>query len=105
MAHDVLLTLPAQSDILALHAYLSDFNATTADRIVGELERTLRLDIAVHPEAYALFYVTGAPYRARLFRLSRRTQYWIIYEFRRAASRVDVLRVWNASRNPADFEL
>ncbi|MDQ2079562.1 hypothetical protein RA307_05155 [Xanthobacteraceae bacterium Astr-EGSB] len=47
----------------------------------------------------------GAPYRANLFRVGRRTQYWIIYTVDEDAGVIDVLQFWNAMRDPRDFEI
>jgi hypothetical protein len=49
------------------------------------------------------FYLTGLPYRGYLFRVGRRTSFWIVYTVDEDAKLVRVLRFWNASGNPADF--
>jgi mRNA-degrading endonuclease RelE of RelBE toxin-antitoxin system len=51
------------------------------------------------------FYITGAPYRGYLFRVGRRTDFWIIYTVDEITKTVSVLRFWNASKDPQAFEL
>ena len=105
MAFDVFLTDEALADVGQIHDYLSAFDPKLADRILSELDRILRHDIAARPLIYAAFYLTGAPFRGRLFRISRRTQYWIVYEVDEVARLITILRIWNASRDPTAFEL
>jgi mRNA-degrading endonuclease RelE of RelBE toxin-antitoxin system len=45
-----------------------------------------------------------APYRAYLYRVGRRTQYWIVYTVDEQTRTVDILHFWNASRDPERFE-
>jgi hypothetical protein len=52
-----------------------------------------------------LLSLNGRPYRAYLFRVGRRTQYWIIYTVDEHAGTVDVLSFWNAARDPDSFDL
>ena len=52
-----------------------------------------------------LFHADRRTYRAYLFRVGRRTQYWIIYTVDENAQMVDVLHFWNASRDPESLEL
>jgi hypothetical protein len=64
------------------------------------LDRILSLQLGETPLTWSYFAFTGAPYRAYLFRVGRRTQYWIIYSVDDDTRTVDVLRFWNASRDP-----
>jgi plasmid stabilization system protein ParE len=105
MANDVFLTVPAQHHIALLQEYLSHYSVASADKALAEIGRALRVDIAPKPAHLRLVLSDWLAYRARLFRIFRRTQFWIIYEFRDDIRRIDVLRIWNASRNPAAFEL
>src|SRR4030095_4007629 len=57
------------------------------------------------PLTWGYFPITGAPYRAYLFRVGRRTQYWVIYTVDEQAQTVDVLQFWNATRDPESLEL
>jgi len=54
---------------------------------------------------WSYFPLTGAPYRAYLFRVGRRTQYWIVNTVDEGTRTVDVLNFWNASRDPESLEL
>jgi mRNA-degrading endonuclease RelE of RelBE toxin-antitoxin system len=63
------------------------------------LEHELLYLIANNPHAFSHFHETGAPYRAKLFKLAR-TTYWIVYTIDDAAKTVDVLRFWNSAREP-----
>jgi hypothetical protein len=105
MALDVFLTNEALADIAQLQEYLAAIDPHMADRAIAELDRVMRADIAERPAAYTWFYLTGAPSRARLFRISRRTQYWVVYDIDMPRDRIVILRTWNASRDPAAFEL
>jgi hypothetical protein len=51
------------------------------------------------------FFVTGAPYRAFLFKVGRRSSYWFIYTVNDGAQTVDILRFWNSSRDPVALEV
>lgn len=52
-----------------------------------------------------LLPLTGAPYRAYLFRVGRRTHYWIIYTVDEDSRLVNVLAFWNASRDSETIDL
>ncbi len=80
-----------------LSAYSEDFAIEQFER----LDRILRIDLGDSPLTWGYFALTGAPYRAYLFRVGRRTQYWIVY----TVGIVNVLHFWNASRDPDDFEV
>jgi hypothetical protein len=54
---------------------------------------------------WSYFPLTGAPYRAYLFRVGRRTQYWIIYIVNESTRTVDVLSFWNTARDPDTIDL
>jgi hypothetical protein len=53
----------------------------------------------------SFFFITGAPYRAYLFEIGARTQYWIVYTIDMPARAVNVLRVWNTSRDAGRFKV
>ena len=71
----------------------------------ARLERAILTEIAGAPHQWSYFYLTGAPYRAYLFRAGREIQYWIVYSVDDAAQTVNILRFWNASRDPDRFRL
>jgi hypothetical protein len=57
------------------------------------------------PLTWSYFPLTGMPYRAYLFRVGRRTQYWVVYTVDEEANTIDILSFWNAARNPASLDL
>jgi hypothetical protein len=67
------------------------------------LRRIIDIDIAGSPRTWAAFFVTGAPYRAYLFKVGRRTSYWIVYAVDEAVSQINLLRFWNASQDTKNF--
>ena len=81
-------------------AYSEEFAAEQFTRLVGALS-----EIADGPPRWTYFVLTGAPYRASLFRVGRRTQYWIIYTVDEDEHTVNVLRFWNAGRDPEALNL
>lgn len=62
-----------------------------------------RYSLTQSPATWSYFYLTGAPYRAYLFRVGRRTQFWIVYTIDEETKTVNVLRFWNASKDPENF--
>lgn len=84
-----------------LHGYSEDFAIEQIER----LDVILRLNLGESPLIWSYFPLTGAPYRAYLFRVGRRTQYWIIYTVDERACVVDILQFWSASRDPDRLEL
>ncbi len=62
-------------------------------------------DLGEHPLRATFFALTGAPYRAYLFRVGRRSRYWIIYTADEDRRTVNVLRFWNASRDPERLDI
>jgi hypothetical protein len=90
------MTLP---DICGTTASLSRASRSS------DLDRVLSVNIAEAPHTWSHFPFTGAPYRAYLFRVGRRTQYWIVYTVDDDARTIDVLHFWNAIRDPERFEV
>jgi mRNA-degrading endonuclease RelE of RelBE toxin-antitoxin system len=84
-----------------LRAYSEDFAVEQIDR----LNRILASHLAESPLMWNYFALTGAPYRGYLFRVGRRTQYWIIYTVDEDARIVDILHFWNSSRDPEVIDL
>jgi hypothetical protein len=68
------------------------------------LERGILFLIANTPHAFSFFHETGAPYRAKLFKLAR-TAYWIVCTVNDDTGTVDTLRFWNAAREPGTHGL
>jgi plasmid stabilization system protein ParE len=79
--------------------YLRDYSDDFATEQIDRLDRVLR-HLSESPLTWSHFAFTGAPYRAYLFRVGRRTQYWTIYTVHEDSRTVDVLQFWNASPDP-----
>ncbi len=103
MTYRVVIAPLAQEEIGAFAAYASEFSDDFAAEQFTRLNHILSVELAEAPLMWSYFYVTGAPYRAYLFRVGRHTQFWIVYSVDEAEKLVKVLRFWNASRNPRAF--
>ena len=57
-------------------AYLRDYSEEFAIEQIERLDRILSVNLRTSPLTWPYFAFTGAPYRAYLFRVGRRTQYW-----------------------------
>jgi len=86
-------------------AYLRDYSEDFAVGQIERLDRILSVNLGETPLTWSYFAFTGAPYRAYLFRVGRRTQYWIIYTVDEDARSVDILHFWNAMRDSERLEL
>jgi plasmid stabilization system protein ParE len=104
MAHKVVFGPRAAHDLQNLHAYLMRYSEEVANLYLDELEDVIASNIAERPLTWQFFFVTGAPYRAYLFRLGRRTAYWIVYLVDEEQEQVNILRIWHAAQNPREFE-
>jgi mRNA-degrading endonuclease RelE of RelBE toxin-antitoxin system len=78
---------------------------TSPSKQVERLDRIIAINLGESPLTWSYFAFTGAPYRAYLFRVGRRTQYWIIYTVDEESRTVDILHFWNAMRDPESLEL
>jgi hypothetical protein len=105
MTFTVVRDTVAQNDIAAFGRYAADYSEDFAREQFARLNRIFTVDLAESPNTWNYFYITGTPYRAYLFRVGRRTSYWIVYTVDDAAHRVNVLRFWNASGDPETFTL
>jgi plasmid stabilization system protein ParE len=103
--YDVQFDPVALDEILNFLAYLADFDPDVSARYDIKLEQLIDNDLSESPLRYSWFWKSGPPYRGRLFHVSRRTKFWIIYTVDDAQRRVDVLRFWNASRDPSELKL
>ena len=86
-------------------AYLRDYSEDFAIEQIERLDRILSVNLGESALTWSYFALTGAPYRAYLFRVGRRTQYWIIYTVDEDEHAVNILRFWNAMRDPERLEL
>src|SRR5436853_13550 len=104
------MTFSLRIDLVALRqmedfaAYLADYSEDFAEEQIDRLDSVLS-NIAESPLTWSYFAFTGAPYRAYLFRVGRRTQYWIIYTVDEDSRIVDVLQFWNAARDPDTLDI
>ena len=105
MAYTLRITPFAQRHIDEFARYLQDYSEPFAHEQIERLGRILSVNIGQAPHTWSYFPFTGAPYRAYLFRIGRRTQYWIVYGVDDSNQIVDVLHFWNASRDPQTFEI
>ena len=86
-------------------AYLLRYDEAFAIEQIERLDRVIARDLGETPLTWGYFAFTGAPYRAYLFRVGRRTQYWLIYTVDEQMRTVDLLHFWNAMRDPETLEL
>ena len=99
MTYRVRIAPLAQRDMDEFASYLRDYSQDFVIEQRDRLDRTLSVQLGETPLTWSYFLFTGAPYRAYLFRVGRRTQFWIIYTVDEDTQTVDVLRFWSASRN------
>ena len=86
-------------------AYLREYSEDFAVEQFERLDNILSISLGESPLTSGYFAFTGAPYRAYLFRVGRRTQYWIIYTVNEETRTVHILHFWNATRDPDTLEL
>ena len=103
MTYTVFQTARFLRDLDEFLEYLAAYDEDYASEQLLRLRRIISVDIAGSPQTWAAFFVTGAPYRAYLFKLGRRTSYWLVYVADDFAQRIDLLRFWNASRDTESF--
>lgn len=95
----------AQQHIDEFATYLRSYSEDFALEQIDRLDRIIAENLGDMPLTWSYFFFTGAPYRAYLFRVGRRTQYWIIYTVDEEARTVDILHFWNAMRDPDALKL
>ena len=105
MTYKVIRDVMADCEIDDFARYAADYSESWAREQFARLNRVFTVELSEAPNTWNHFYITGAPYRAYLFRFGRRTGYWIVYSVDEDAKTVNVLRFWNASREPASFEI
>jgi len=105
MRFRVHIDLLAQREIDGFAVYTSSFSEEFAVEQFARLDDILSRDLPESPLRWTFFVLTGAPYRAVLFRVGRRMQYWIIYTVDEDSRTVTILRFWKASRNPEALDL
>ena len=105
MTYKVVRDVTADGEIDDFARYAADYSETWAHEQFARLNRVFTVELAESPNTWNHFYITGAPYSAYLFRVGRRTGYWIVYSVDEDAKIVNVLGFWNASREPESFEI
>ena len=95
----------AQQQMDEFATYLGGYNEEFAIEQLDRLNHILSINLADSPLIWTYFPLTGAPYRAYLFRVGRRTHYWIVYTVDEDTRTVNILRFWNSSRDPAALDL
>lgn len=104
MAYRVRIARAAELQIEAFATYLADYSDELAFEQRDRLVRILSVQLAESPNTWSYFALTGAPYRAYLFRVGRRTHYLIIYTVDDEAKVVEILSFWNSARDPLTLE-
>ena len=84
---------------------MRDYSEDFALEQIERLDRIIARNLGESPLTWPHFPFTGAPYRAYLFRVGRRTQYWIVYTVDEEQRTVDILLFWNAMRDPESLEI
>jgi hypothetical protein len=105
MTYRVIRDIAANAEIEDFGSYAADYTEEFARKQFSRLNRVFSVELAESPNTWNYFYITGAPYRAYLFRVGRRTSFWIVYTVDDVTKVVKVLRFWNASKEPATFEI
>jgi plasmid stabilization system protein ParE len=95
----------AQRQIDEFAAYLGAYSEDFATEQIDRLNRILAVNLGGSPLTWSYFIFAGAPYRAYLFRVGRRTQYWIVYTVDEDTQTVDIVHFWNTSRDPDTLDL
>jgi len=105
MAYRVDFSIEAVAQIDGYLAYLRRYSRATAAKYKLALQKAIDQYLAESPETFTFYWETGAPYRAFLFRVSRRTTYWVIYRVYEGDRIVRVLRFRNAAEEPGTHDL
>jgi ParE toxin of type II toxin-antitoxin system, parDE len=103
--YEIQLDPVALEEIRDFLGYLADFDPDVSARYETPLEQLIDSDLSESPHRFSWFWKSGPPYRGRLFHVSRRTKFWIIYTIDEERHRVDILHFWNASRDPSKLKL
>jgi plasmid stabilization system protein ParE len=105
MTYEVVFSATAKRETEQWLEHLSLYDHKTSQKYESALSRIIEFELATMPNAYSWFWLTGRPYRGRLFTISRRTAFWFVYTVDDEKRVVAVRRFWNASRSPSAFEL
>jgi len=91
-----------EEDYQDYFAYLGSLSEALAVRHFLRFENALVDELLDDPFRHTYFKETGAPYRAKLFKVGRKT-FWIIYSIDEAV--VTLHRLWDCSREPGTHAL
>jgi hypothetical protein len=105
VAYRLALSARAKRDIDEFLERLADYDPATASRFEMELQNAVNKHVLEWPVMWGYFYLLGRPYRGYLFRVSRRTSYWVVYCVDEAQELVKVARFWNCARDEGQFEV
>ena len=105
MAYRVRIDPAALRQIEEFAVYLRRYDEDFAIEQIERLDLIIARNLAKSPLTWSYFPITGAPYRAYLFRVGRRTQYWLIYTVDEENRTVDLLHFWNAMRDPDTLDV
>jgi len=105
MAYRIVIDELAQRDIDSFYEYLRRYSENTARKYVEAFYDVIERTMAEFPHSSSFFWELGAPYRAFLFTVSRRTAFWINYTVDESKKEARVLRFWNASSEPGTHGL
>jgi plasmid stabilization system protein ParE len=105
MKYRVVIDVLAQREIDNFYEYLRRYSENTARKYVEAFYDAIERTIAILPHSFSFFAEVGAPYRAFLFTVSRRTAFWVIYAVDDDKNEVRILRFWNAAREPGTHGL
>jgi plasmid stabilization system protein ParE len=105
MKYRAVIDVLAQRDIDEFYEYLRRYSENTARKYVEAFFDAIERTVAIFPHSFSFFAEVGAPYKAFLFTVSRRTAYWVIYTVDDEKNEVRILRFWNASRQPGTHGL
>jgi plasmid stabilization system protein ParE len=98
MPYEIRRSPQARKDIRDFFRHLkTEAGERIARKYLEELDHDLFELIADNPNSFSWFHETGAPYRAKLFKLAR-TTYWLIYVVDDERQIVELLRFWNSAR-------
>jgi plasmid stabilization system protein ParE len=104
MKYEISIAKSALRDLDSLFNWLAPLNPNAAERHKQGVVETIERELRYHPKIFAHFWITGPPFRARLYHVSHRTKFWIVYHINGQRGVVTVVRLWNASRDPSKFE-
>ena len=105
MSYSIRIDGRAQSEIDHCASWMSGYSENFMLAQLDRIEEVFTGTLARSPAMWSYFFITGAPYRGYLFKVGRRTSFWIVYKIDEEARRVDILRFWNASRDAKAFSV